>query len=92
MTTKNSPLRVLKAQADNIAMMVKAFERGEKIDVQFAEKLEVARQKEIFQFAIAMDDKILTIEMSWEIIRSTSEVGLAEYILDVMREKRRTIN
>lgn len=38
MTTAQSPLRVLKAQADRIAATLKAAERGEKIDVLFAKK------------------------------------------------------
>lgn len=92
MTTKNSPLRVLKAQADKIAAIIKAAERGEKIDVRFAEKIEAAREKDSFKVGIVMDDKVITIEMPWAIIRSTSEVGLAEYILNQMREARDAVN
>lgn len=88
MTTKHSPLSQLKSQADNIAKMLKAFERGEKIEVRFAEKLEAARNKESFTFAVVMDDKIIKIDMPWTTIRATSEVGISEYILDQMRENR----
>jgi hypothetical protein len=88
MTTKHSPLRVLKAQADKIAQTLKAAERGEKIDVRFAEKINAAREQESFKVGIVMDDKVITIEMPWETIRGTSEVGLAEYILVQMREAR----
>lgn len=86
MTTKHSPLRALKAQADKIAATIKAAERGEKIDTRFAEKIEAARGKESFEVGIVMDDKVITIEMPWTTIRSTNEVGLAEYILGQMRE------
>jgi hypothetical protein len=90
MTTARSPLSQLKAQADKIAATLKAAERGEKIDVRFAEKIEAARSKESFKFGIVMDDKVITIEMPWATIRGTNEVGLAQYILDQMRESRET--
>lgn len=88
MTTKHSPLSALKAQADKIAATIKAAERGEKIDVQFAEKIEAARQKESLIFAVTMDDKIIKITMSWALIRETSEAGLSEYIVKQMQESR----
>lgn len=90
MTTKHSPLRVLKAQADKIAATIKAAERGEKIDVRFAEKINAARHKDGFKIGIIMDDKTIILEILWATIRSTSEVGLAEYILKQMRETRET--
>lgn len=92
MTTAHSPLHVLKAQADKIAATIKAAERGEKIDVRFAEKIEAARGKESVIFGVVMDDKIIKVEMPWVLIRETSEAGIAEYILDQMRrqaEKRK---
>lgn len=92
MTTKHSPLRALKAQADKIAATLKAAERGEKIDLRFAEKIDAARAKESFKVGIVMDDKIITIDMPWATIRSTSEVGLAEYILNQMREARDAVH
>jgi hypothetical protein len=88
MTTKHSPLSALRTQADKIAAIIKAAERGEKVDAQFTERIEAARGKESFKVGIAMDDKIITIEMPWATIRSTSEIGLAEYILNQMREAR----
>lgn len=92
MTTKHSPLSALKAQADKIAETLKAAERGEKIDVRFSQKIDGARSKESFKVGIVMDDKVITIEMPWATIRATSEVGLAEYILNQMRETRNVIN
>ena len=92
MTTRHSPLSALKAQANKIAATLKAAERGEKIDVRFAEKIDAARAKESFKIGIVMDDKVLTIEMLWATICGTSEVGLAEYILNQMRETRETAN
>lgn len=92
MTTKHSPLSALKAQADKIAETLKRAERGEKIDARFAQKIDEARSKESFKVGIVMDDKVITIEMPWATIRATSEVGLAEYILNQMREMRHVIN
>ena len=92
MTTKHSPLRTLKAQANKIAATLKAAERGEEIDVRFAERIEAARGQKTFKVGIVMDDKIITINMPWATINSTSETGLAEYILKHMREARDAIN
>jgi hypothetical protein len=88
MTTKNSPLSVLKAQADKIAATLKAAERGEKVDARFAEKIADACNKDSFNVGIIMDDKIITLEMPWVTIRSADEAGLAEYILKQMQETR----
>ena len=92
MTTRHSPLSALKAQADKIAEVLKRWERGEKIGVRFAAKIDAARGKESFKFGIVMDDKIITIEMPWTTIRSANEAGLAEYILNQMREARDAVN
>ncbi len=91
MTTAQSPLRALKAQADKIAMTIKAAERGEKIDVRFAEKIEAARKTDSFTVGVMMDDKLIKIVMPWTLIKATSEIALAEYILNQMRESRDTI-
>lgn len=90
MTTAQSPLRLLKGQADKIAQMIKAAERGEKIDVKFAEKIEAARATDGIKIAVVMDDKVISLELPWFTIRNSSEGGLAEYILDKMRETRDT--
>ena len=92
MTTKHSPIRALKAQADKIAAVLKAAERGEKIDVRFAEKIEAARDNEVFKVGIVMDDKIIAVDMPWATIRSTSEPALAEYIVTLMREARDAVH
>ncbi len=88
MTTKHSPLGALKAQADKIAVTLKAAERGDKIDARFAEKIEAARSKESFKVGIVMDDKVIVIEMPWATIRGTDEAGLAEWIIKQMQETR----
>lgn len=92
MTTKYSPLSALKAQADKIAQLLKAAEHGDKIDVQFAEKIEAARNKESFKAGIVMDDKTIILDIPWVTIRHQSEAGLSEYIVKLMRESRDTVN
>ena len=92
MTTKHSPLRVLKAQADRIAAVLKAIDRGDEIETPFAEKIKAARSRNIFKFGIIMDDAVITIEMPWEKVRTMSEVGIAEYILQQMRRSRDAVN
>ena len=92
MTTKHSPLSKLKKQADKIAETLKRAERGEKIDVRFAEKIDAARGKDVFKVGIVMDDKVIMIDMPWATIRSASEAGLSEYIVRQMREARDAVN
>lgn len=92
MTTKHSPLNVLKAQADKIAAMLKAAERGEPIGIGFAAKLEEARGKEHVTFGIVMDDKVIKITLPWQRILETGEVGLSELILKLMRETRDAVH
>jgi hypothetical protein len=88
MTTARSPLPVLKAQADKIAAQLKVASEGKSIAHDPAGKIAAALAKESITFAVAMDDKILKIEMPWATIRETSEAGIAEFILDRMREER----
>ena len=86
MTTSQSPLGVLKAQADNIAKMMKQAERGELPDP--TGEIAKARARPEFKTAVIQDDKIVTIEMTWSQIRETSEVALAAMILKLMRGER----
>lgn len=87
MTTKNSPVSALKAQASAIAAMLKAAERGDKLPVRYAESIAAARARGSFKVAIAMDDKIITVELPWATIQETSEAALVEYIVGLMREE-----
>ena len=88
MTTKDSPLSALKAQADKIAAMLKAAERGETPNVPHAEKIMAARDKLAIKVGIVMDDKVLTPEIPWATIRELSEVDLSTWIVDQMREHK----
>lgn len=91
MTTAHSPLRVLKAQADHIAKLVKAISRGENPTEDRGGKLAAARNRDSVKFGVVMDDKVLTIDMTWVTIRETSEVGISEFILKQMRDARDTV-
>jgi len=88
MTTSHSPLRVLKAQADNIAKIIKAVERGENPIEDRGGKIAAARGKDSVKFAIVQDDKIVSINLPWATIRITSEMALAALILKYMRGAR----
>lgn len=93
MTTKHSPLRVLRAQADKIAAALKAAERGDKVDARFAGKLAAAaRAKDSFRIGVVMDDKTLILALLWATIRDTTEPALAEYIVRQMQEARDVAN
>lgn len=85
MTTAQSPPSALKAQADRIAALLKAAERGERIDVRFAEKIAEARGRPSIKVGIVMDDKVLTPEIPWETIRGLSEAELSGWIINQMR-------
>lgn len=60
--------------------------------MRFAQAIMEARSKQAsLTVGVVMDEKLIKIEMPWATIRSTSEVGLAEYILKQMRGTRDTI-
>jgi hypothetical protein len=84
MTTSQSPLRVLKAQADAVAKALKAAERRELVVDPHGVNLADSRDRESVLFAVIMDDKTLKIEMTWATIKATSEAGISEFILRQM--------
>ena len=88
MTTARSPQPRLEAQAKEIAVKLKAMERGDETGVQDRRgKIAAARARGVVTFAVVMDDKILRIEMPFETIRATDEAGIAEWIVRKMREE-----
>ena len=92
MTTAKSPLPVLRAQADRMARILKAVERGDQVPEDKSGKLAASRKSDHVKFAIAMDDKLLSVQMNWDVIATTSEAGISEFILDRMRESREAPN
>lgn len=93
MTTSQSPISALRKQANRIAVMLKQAEAGTldydpKKDP--AGKIAAARKTDRIKATLVMDDKFLVIEITWATIRSTTEHGLAEYILKHMRGNRDT--
>lgn len=85
MTTKYSSPTALKLQANRIAQMLKKAERGEQIDIRFAEKVMAARQREMFKVGIVMDDKVIMVDIPWETISASSESDLATFIMGQMK-------
>lgn len=92
MTTARSPLRALKAQSDKMAAVLKAAARGEVIPNPGGKQVHFTNDRTTgsIKFGVVMDDKVLTIEMTWATIREHSEAGISEYILKQMRESRET--
>ncbi len=86
MTTKSSPVQKLKVQAEKIAALLKDADRGAPMSIGHAKKIAAARNNPTFKTGVVMDDKVLTIEMSWELIRETDEAALVEYIVLQMQE------
>lgn len=84
MTTSHSPLRVLQAQANTIAATLKAAERGE----GNADVMAKARATGKAIIGIVMDDKIVTLTIPFETIKTSSEVALAAYVLKHMKGQR----
>lgn len=75
MTTANSPRKVLKMQADKMAIILKSG------------KYPIQENKDTVRFAIAMDDKIVTIEMRLAQIGAMTEKALSEFILTQMQKR-----
>lgn len=90
MTTSQSPLRTLTQQADKIADVLKRVSRGERVAEDRGGKLKAAMANPSVKFGVIMDDKLITLEMTWDKIKDTSEVAIAAYILKLMRNVRET--
>lgn len=88
MVSANSPVRVLRAQTDRMAAMLKAVERGDTVDGLFADKLVEARKRDSFTFAIAMDDRTIAVTLPWADIKVWSESKLSDFLLRQMRGAR----
>lgn len=92
MSTSQSPLRKLKAEAARCAAKLKSMERGEPVDGDPLGKVATALTRPSITFGVVMDDKVLKIEMSWATIREHSEASLSEYILKHMRGSREAVH
>jgi hypothetical protein len=90
MSTAQSPAWKLEAEADKMAKIIKAVERGEKVAADPAGKMAAALARGSVKFGIVMDDKIITINMPTATIRETDEAGIAAWIIEHMRGNSRT--
>lgn len=75
MTTKDTPVARLRAQAEKIARTLRTAERAG------------GNGKTDVVFGVAMDDKFLKVTMTWAQVRETSVEALAEYIVGLMQER-----
>lgn len=87
MTTSRSPLRAIKQQADRVARVLKAADRGEYAGVD-GEKMRASEARGFVRFALVMDDKTLVVEMAWAAIREASESAISAYLVKCMKEQR----
>lgn len=85
MITSQSPRSAIKAQSDMIAKLLKAVERGERPIEDIGGKIAASLASGKVKAGIVMDDKLVTLEMPWIMIKATSEVGLSEMIGRYMR-------
>lgn len=79
MTTAQSPVSKLKAQADAIAKRLKQVVRGE---------LPSFPKKDRIKFGVVMDDKLITVDMAWDTICQSDEAAISEMILREMQERK----
>lgn len=86
MVNRNSPLPELQRQADQIAATLKRIDRGE----IKGEKIDKARAAGVINAAVVMDDGYLTIKISFDVIKATSEAALAALIVKYMRGEEAT--
>lgn len=87
MTTKNSPVARLRAQAQKIAKTLKDAERGKSGASDPGGKLAASLAKGEVTVGVVMDDKVIQITMPWATVRQTDEAALVEFILVQMREE-----
>ena len=85
MSTSKSPAWKLRREADNMAKIIKAVERGEKVAADPAGKMAAALARGSVKFGIVMDDKVITIEMPTATIRKHTEPELSAWIIEYMR-------
>jgi hypothetical protein len=92
MSTKDSPPEQLRREAHKIATKLKAAANGEKIAGDPLGKIEASKARGYLDFAIAMDDKILKIQIPWTTINDLALPLLCDFIYDQMREATSAAN
>lgn len=80
MTTKNSPIKVLRIQAKTIAFNIKQLLNSD------SPRINEAREKGELVIGIAMDDKFLKLTIPWNTAVKFSTWALAEFVENQMRE------
>jgi hypothetical protein len=83
MTTSASSEAALRAQATRIVAVLKAAERGEAAGPAMVE----ARKRDAVKFGIVMDDKVISMSLTWTYIRDNDPIGIVEYIIRHMQGK-----
>lgn len=89
MSTSQTPLRVLEAQAEGIAHMLKRIAAGDETVHDPGGKLKASLAVGIVTVGVMMDDKFIKITVGWDAVRETSEVALAQWVLTYMQGQRK---
>lgn len=92
MSTSNSPVAVIRQQAEKMADMLRAAERGEPVPPPIEQTIREARGRPSITIGIVMDDKVVRIEIPWEKIKNTGRHALTEYIVRLMRGQQDTMH
>jgi hypothetical protein len=82
----------LRQEAHKIASKLKAAANGEKIASDPLGKIEASKARGYLDFAIAMDDKILKIQIPWTTINDLALPLLCDFIYDQMSEAKNVAN
>lgn len=92
MTTAKSPPEQLRAQAHKIATALKDAALGKPVANDPLGKIEASKARGYIDFAIAMDDKILKIQIPWATINELALPLLCDFIFDQMSEAKHVAN
>jgi hypothetical protein len=88
----HTPLRVLKAQTNNVARVLKEVDRGQKTNAKLVQTHKITLLKQQVKFVMFMDGHALDLVMPIEDIVVRGEVALSEYILKAMCHARGKLN
>lgn len=87
MTTAKSPPAALRAQACKIADTLKRSVAGEKIAPDPLGKIPASKERGYLDFAIVMDDKIVSIKVPWKTLEESTHAQLSEFIYRQMSQE-----
>jgi len=85
MATSNTPAKILRMHSDRIAHIMKDLEAGQPVKDGISSKIAASKASGVFRPLVAMDDKLVVIEIPWTTVRNLSESELSAFIFDLMQ-------